>query len=79
MGLEDEEMGSSLGNQDNDEEVEDLLTIAEHCARLGRPKINELLEEGVAMAKGSVIIGCQCSLSLRVPHFVVSDPGLSPV
>ena len=76
---EDEEMGSLLGNQDNDEEVEDLLTIAEHCAQPGRPKIDMLLKEGVTMAKGPVIIGCQCSLPIRVPQFLVSDPGLSPV
>ena len=54
--------GEEVALQFNDDEVEDMLAMTEY-AWPGRPMLDKLLKEEVKMAKGPLVVACECLLS----------------
>ena len=67
--------GEEMEIQFREEELEDVLAMAEY-AWPGRPMLDKLLREEVEVAKGPIVVACECfylSLSLVAPRSSDSD------
>ena len=68
--------GEEMEIQFSEEELEDVLAMAEY-AWPGRPMLDKLLQEEVGVARGAIVVACECS-PLSSSFFIPRSSDLDP-